>query len=87
MDDIKWVDLPPSSVAQHRMGSRKKFVNALRARPGEWAQYQPGHPHSSAVTSAFKRDFPGVEATARHRSDGAWDVYARWVGNGNGEAP
>lgn len=87
MDDIKWADPPPAKGRFGDAGSRERFVTALKSRKGVWAQYRPDRRHSAGVAPTMRKAFPGLEVTQRTRPDGMYDVFARWVGNGDGETP
>lgn len=74
-DEITWADPPPDRRGQ-QPSQRQRFVATLQKNPGRWAQYEPGHQHSSSLATAFKA--LGCEATTRKRDDGGYDVYVRW---------
>ena len=78
MDEIEWGAPPPPkpSGGRHGQGRTQSFVDALKARPGEWAKY----PKPLRSTSAYRRNFRDVEWTSRKRADGKFDVWGRWVG-------
>lgn len=86
MDDIKWAEPPPprrNELNRRGHGRTQKFVAQLREHPGQWAQYQPDEPHWASNATHIKAIDPHVEAVVRKRPDGKYDVYARWVGNGD----
>lgn len=72
-DEIVWQS-PPED--RRRAGARRRFVEALKARPGEWAIYPSKTGHASAVACNFRKDFHGVETIVVNRV-----VYARWIGS------
>lgn len=79
-DEIVWTDPPRSTHPDpDSRVDRRSFVDALPARPGEWALY-PATVSAASTASVYRRNFPGTEWTARKRADGRYDVYARWVG-------
>lgn len=76
--DIIWQAPPAKTVVRRKGGVRAQFIEALKARPGEWAIY--GGPQYASVGTELKRAYPGVDACSRKRPDGKFDVYARWIG-------
>jgi hypothetical protein len=76
-EEIAWCD-PPAVTSEGRRGAAAPFKAALQARPGEWAQYRPGYPHSASTASNFR--VGGYEATVRKRAEGGYDVWVRWPG-------
>lgn len=77
-DGIVWGDPPLSSKGRNH-GETKKFVGALKNRPGEWAKY-PHTVKSPSTATHNRRRFPGTDWTTRGRPDGQFDVYGRYVG-------
>lgn len=76
-DEIMWKN-PPERRMTSKSGARKQFVEVLKSRPGEWAEF--GHAFRNANTAStsaiqFRQAFPGVEAVSRNCR-----VYVRWVG-------
>ena len=71
---FRWGDPPPD---KRRNTPTAEFVEALKQRPGQWAQYRPGHPHSSGTPQWLRRQH-GVQVTTRSRGDDRLDVWARW---------
>ena len=78
-------DPPPKQCKGAKPGVTALFVEALKARPGEWAEYQPGRTHSTGSVSYLKARYPGTELTTRSQPDGKCRVWVRWVGTEGGE--
>lgn len=78
MTDIIWQDPPPTKQHEGTPGRVGRMVDALKARPGEWAK--DPNPQFRNTQTVRKHRYPGTEWTARKRPDGQWDVYGRWVG-------
>ena len=86
---VKFQD-PPPEATQPRKQSRHTAVAAqLKENPGKWALLEEVQTRSSATMirrgnhKAYQPD-GSFEAVAQARSDGAYDVYARYIGE-NGE--
>ena len=72
---------PPQS-AHGNSGPRDKTVqilSALQSRPGEWALIKED---VSAATGTLWNKRPGIEARSSSigKTNGRYDIYARWVG-------
>jgi hypothetical protein len=79
---IEWEQPPDREGGK---GKAKKFVAALRSRPGEWAVYRRGLTPGQASNSAdYLKKAYGVETASRSSSGGTSTVYARYV-SGSGE--
>lgn len=78
---IVWGSPPPVARKKIRKpGKQQRFVNALRARPGQWGRYPRVVKGSSSSTQLRKR-YPGTEWTTRKANDeGGCYLYGRWVG-------
>lgn len=72
----KWGDPPTTHKGMNRRV--QNFVAALKERPGKWAQYRPGHPHSATTGQYLKKAY-GLEVTTRRRPDLKFDIYARYM--------
>lgn len=79
MSEIVWAAPPDLIRGRTFAGKTKRFVEALKERPGEWALY-PTTVSSASTASNYKKQHPGTEWTSRTRPDGRADLYARWVG-------
>lgn len=87
---IKFAAPPPvasSQSARERAtarGKAQRFVEELKKRPGEWAQYPSDAPLCKQFAQTNKFRFPGTEWTSRAYGKG-FKVWARWVGFPEGE--
>lgn len=96
-DQIIWEEPPPSARANYA-SPRPSWVFDLRARPGHWArvrefpyqgdQYAKAAGAASALATRIRKGGAkywqpagSFEAVSR-RADGAYRVYARYVGEG-----
>lgn len=73
MTEIVWSDPPPAQ----RGDKFTYFWEALRARPGEWAEY-PGNPHG--VHTQMKRRGGLYEAVTRKVEGGPRKAWVRYLG-------
>lgn len=74
MDNIVW-SKPPIRKSR----KVKAFVEILKTRPGEWAEY-PYPVNRAAFGAACKRRYPDSEWTVREQPDGKFKAWARWIG-------
>lgn len=89
-DYLQWSD-PPEAQRKwgEKPGRRAVFVEALKAKPGQWAEYLPPPDKAGwaagSVVAGFKKDYPGTEAVARtFKTPGGrrtlYRVWVRWTG-------
>jgi hypothetical protein len=70
---------PPVSRGRGVAEETQLIIDALQARPGEWALIK--RDVSTASASAWnKREGFEARASSIGKPKGKWDVYARWVG-------
>jgi hypothetical protein len=74
LGDIEWAE--PQPIPR---GRAQTFVDALRCRPGKWAKY-PTSVAKGGSSTTYATNHPGTEWASRKRSDGRYDLYARWIG-------
>lgn len=77
MTDLKWQDPPPS-----KGGRKAKWPivgEQLKAHPEQWALVAESV--SGGASGSVKRGLgPNFQIATRTRTDGKFDVYARYVG-------
>ena len=74
--EVEWAEPPPP-----KRYDRRAFVDAVKHRPGVWAQYRPGVAHTSNTARQLRAY--GLQVTARRRPDSTpdrprYDVFVRW---------
>lgn len=84
-----WSEPPEAKKVGPQEGRRRRFVELLKDRPGQWAEYlpppdKPGWAASSVIVG-FRKDYPGTEAVARpFKTPGGrrtlYRVWVRWTG-------
>ena len=81
-DSIKWE--APGPKNPERWGQYQTelnaFVQAVTARPGEWAIYKESMKTRQSTQNRVK--YPGTEWTSRANKDtGGYTIYGRYVGD------
>jgi hypothetical protein len=76
---IEFKNPPKSKGNSGPRAETKIIIDTLQSRPGEWALIK--RDVSRAAGSLWKKR-PGIEAKASSigKSEGKFDLYARWVG-------
>lgn len=77
-DEIEWEDPPKRVGGPGRTGYVSGFVEAVKARPEQWAVLKRGAKNPSSIE---KSRYPGMEWTSRRMDDGSFTIYGRWVGD------
>jgi hypothetical protein len=72
---LVWKEPPP--ITRGRPSRLQPIVEALQARPGEWAMVAANRPRHAANTMTQRLKKLGCEATQRTNGEGT-EVYARW---------
>ncbi len=75
--DIEFGELPPPLRHQPPSTVLMPIVEALKARPGEWAKVRDGVPHGTASVYQQRLKAKGCEVKTRTAPTGR-DVWARW---------
>lgn len=91
-DEIEWAEPPPTSRGGTRNSSTAQFVEAVKARPGQWAIFKKG---SKAGVVSNKDRYPDMEwrsVTEENEPNAqrTYTIYGRYVGGAeqqNGQAP
>lgn len=80
---LKFQDPPPRSAAKHQ-----EIAEELRDHPGQWALALEAVHSTNArvIQQALNRVYQpagSFQAVSRKRPDGKFDIYARFLGDGN----
>ena len=84
MDDTVIFSPPPARPqAGGAPGKYVPFFDALRSRPGEWAEWQSACRSPSAATNIKNGVYSGTspgefDATVRKQPDGTWKMWVRY---------
>lgn len=82
MDELEFVELPPMKPRTHygpNFAIRAR-LEALKARPGEWAIVKDKLVHTGAYGKPYRK--AGCLVTSRKQPDGTITIYACWPVDG-----
>lgn len=77
--ELTWTAPPPAKFGSRYAARLNEIVDALKARPGDWALLGASKQTSGLGSASLRKR--GCKIAVRTRPDGQYDIYARWVGD------